>query len=146
MALSSWGCGSRAAAGFPVLVLLFAELVWCFRGQLRRLATPVAIMVLMLGLMINLSMYLPSSPFSKNNPSDIGRANVAQCFFSQSISSWSTLLTGQGGDRVSLACQRLTLPNPGKKLGPSHAHNAFLQTLILTARKYLIGIKFLRIC
>ena len=38
-------------------------------------------------------------------------------------------MTGQGGDRVSLACQRLTLPNPGKKLGPSHAHNAFLQTL-----------------
>lgn len=121
--------GSRAAAGFPVLVLLFAELAWCFRGQLRRLATPVAIMVLMLGLMINLSMYLPSSPFSKNNPSDIGRANVAQCFFSQSSSSWSTLLTGQGGDRVSLECQRLTVPNPGRNLGPSHAHNAFLQTL-----------------
>jgi len=133
LGLSSYGMafltGSRAAAGLPLLVFLIAEIAWRCRARLSRLASPVASLVLIIGLMINLSIYLPSSPFPISNPSDKGRANVAQCFFTQSISSWTTVLTGQGGDSVSSTCKRLTEPNPGKKFGPPHAHNAFLQTL-----------------
>ena len=128
----AFSTGSRAATVFPLFALLLAEIAWRCRIHLSRLAKPIAFLVVLIGLIFNLSIYHPSSPFAYANPNETGRANVAQCFISQATQSGIGFFTGQGGDQVSSICRRITPPNPNSKkgtTGPPHAHNAFLQTL-----------------
>ena len=127
----AFSTGSRAATVFPLFALLLAEIAWRCRIHLSRLAKPIAFLVVLIGLIFNLSIYHPSSPFAYANPNEAGRANVAQCFINQATQSGIGFFTGQGGDQVSSICRRITPSNPNsrKTNGPPHAHNAFIQTL-----------------
>jgi len=120
--------GSRAAFAYPVLAVLFTEAFWRYRHVVARYARVLAASLLVGGLCFNVLLYWPSGPIAKGDPSDVGRAEVAQCFVSESVRSWQDFLGGQGYDRVSDRCaQKVFLPNSNK--GIPHSHNAFLQVL-----------------
>ena len=120
--------GSRAAFAYPILAMLLTEIVWRYRSLVVRHARSFATVLLVGGLCFNVLLYWPAGPISKGDPSDVGRAEVAQCFISEAVRSWQDFLGGHAYDRVSNRCaQRVFLPNSNK--GISHSHNAFLQVL-----------------
>lgn len=120
--------GSRAAFGYPILAVLLTEIVWRNRSIVMRHARSLATALLVGALCFNVLLYWPLGPIAKGDPSDVGRADVAQCFVAQSVRSWQDFLGGQGYDRVSDRCAHKVFL-PGKEKGIPHAHNAFLQVL-----------------
>ena len=122
------GAASRAAFLFPLAAVLVTELCWRNRRWVARRARSLAAFVLLLSLLFNLALYWPGSPIVAEEPSDVGRAQVAQCFVSQSLRSLPDLLTGQGYDRVSDHCAKKVFL-PGRSSGIPHAHNVFLHAL-----------------
>ena len=124
----AFGTGSRAALLFPILAVVGAELCWQRRQWVARHGRALAAAVLSLSLVFNLLLYAPSSPLANLNPSDAGRARVAQCFVLRALRAGPDLLTGQGYDRVSDHCaSKVFLPE--RTTGIPHAHNLFLQVL-----------------
>ena len=120
--------GSRAAFAYPILAVLFTEAFWRYRHVVVRHARALAASLLVGALCFNVLLYWPSGPIAKGDPSDVGRAEVAQCFVAESVRSWQDFFGGRGYDRVSHHCaQRVFLPNSNK--GIAHSHNAFLQVL-----------------
>ena len=120
--------GSRAAFAYPILAVLFTEGFWRSRSFVVRHARALAASLLVGAFCFNLLLYWPSGPIAKGDPSDVGRAEVAQCFVAESVRSWQDFFGGRGYDRVSHHCaQRVFLPNSNK--GIAHSHNAFLQVL-----------------
>ncbi|WP_186539327.1 O-antigen ligase [Synechococcus sp. BIOS-E4-1] len=122
------GAASRAAFLFPLAAVIVTELCWRNRQWVARRARSLAAFVLVLSLLFNLALYWPGSPIVAEEPSDVGRAQVAQCFVSQSLSSLPDLLMGQGYDRVSDHCAKKVFL-PGRSSGIPHAHNVFLHAL-----------------
>ena len=124
------GTASRAAALFPMAVLVLSEMFWRNRLWVARRAQSLTAVVLVLSLMFNVILYWPTSPLAAGDPADVGRANIAQCFVRQAARSFPELLVGQGYDRVSDHCaERVFLPVPGRTKGIPHAHNVFVQAL-----------------
>lgn len=122
------GTASRAAAVFPIAVLIVSELCWRYRHWVAQRARSLSVLVVLCSLVFNLVLYWPSSPVAAGDPADVGRANIAQCFVGQAVRSLPDLLTGQGYDRVSNHCAaRVFLP--GRSKGIPHAHNIFLHAL-----------------
>ncbi len=122
------GAASRAALLFPIAAQIFTELCWWNRQWVARRAKSLAGTILVLSLLFNLALYAPGSPMVAEEPSDVGRAQVAQCFVSQSLRSLPDLLIGQGYDRVSDHCaSKVFLPD--RTSGIPHAHNVFLHAL-----------------
>ena len=120
--------GSRAAFAYPVLAVLFTEAFWRYRQVVARHARALAASLLVGALCFNVLLYWPSGPIAKGDPSDVGRAEVAQCFVAESVRTWQDFWGGHGYDRVSNRCaQKVFLPNSNK--GIPHSHNAFLQVL-----------------
>jgi hypothetical protein len=148
--LLAFGTGSRAAAGLPILAILCCELGWFQRQRVSALAWPLTGLILIGGLLFNTALYAPWSPLAYQSRSDVGRANVAQCFLAKSFDTLPELLTGHGDDRISEICHRTAKPTPGYQAAPVHAHNAFLQTLAdyglpaMLMLVALIGLSFLR--
>ena len=124
----AFGTGSRAALLFPILAVVVAELCWQRRRWVARHGRALAAAMLALCLMFNVALYAPSSPLANLNPSDAGRARVAQCFVLRSLRAGPDLFTGQGYDRVSDHCAGKVFL-PGYTTGIPHAHNVFLQVL-----------------
>ncbi|WP_231856958.1 O-antigen ligase [Synechococcus sp. MIT S9509] len=122
------GAASRAAFLFPIAALIVTELCWWNRYWVARRATSLAVTVLILALVFNLTLYWPGSPMVAQEPSDIGRSQVAQCFVSRSLRSLPEFLVGQGYDRVSHHCAGKVFL-PGRTSGIPHAHNVFLHAL-----------------
>ncbi|WP_255441149.1 O-antigen ligase family protein [Synechococcus sp. HK01-R] len=127
--LLAFATGSRAAAAFPLVAVLLCELCWRHRLWVARRSGWLASMVLVLALAFNLLLYVPLSPLANRNPSDAGRASVAQCFVRESLRSGADLFSGSGFDRRSDRCLAITAAIPGRDRGIPHAHNAFLQVL-----------------
>lgn len=124
----AFGTGSRAAVLFPILAVLGAELCWQRRQWVARHGRALAAVVLGLSLVFNVATYAPASPLANLNPSDAGRARVAQCFVLRALRAGPDLFTGQGYDRVSDHCaSKVFLPE--RTTGIPHAHNLFLQVL-----------------
>ena len=124
----AFASGSRAAFAYPVLAVLFTEAFWRYRHVVVCHARALASSLLVGALCFNVLLYWPSGPIAKGDPSDVGRAEVAQCFVAESVRSWQDFFGGSGYDRVSKRCaERVFLPNSNK--GISHSHNAFLQVL-----------------
>lgn len=124
----AFATGSRAAFFFPLITVVVIELCWRHRQWVARHGRALAAAVLALSLLFNLMLYAPSSPLANLNPSDAGRARVAQCFVHQALQSLPDLASGQGYDRVSDHCAaRIFLP--GHTQGIPHAHNVFVQAL-----------------
>ena len=124
------GAASRAAAVFPIVVVVLSEMFWRNRYWVARRAQSLTAVVLVLSLMFNVILYWPTSPLAAGDPADVGRANIAQCFVRQAARSFPELLVGQGYDRVSDHCaERVFLPVPGRTKGIPHAHNVFVQAL-----------------
>ena len=124
------GTASRAAALFPMAVLVLSEMFWRNRLWVARRAQSLTAVVLVLSLMFNVILYWPTSPWAAGNYADVGRANIAQCFVRQAARSLSELVIGQGYDRVSDHCaERVFLPVPDRTKGIPHAHNVFVQAL-----------------
>ena len=124
----AFGTGSRAAFLFPLITIVVIELCWRHRQWVAKRARLLAASVLLVSLMFNLTLYWPSSFVAAGDPSDVGRARVAQCFVHQALQSLPDLALGQGYDRVSDHCAaRIFLP--GYTKGIPHAHNAFVQAL-----------------
>lgn len=122
------GAASRAAFLFPIAAVLVTELCWRNRQWVAKRARSLTALVLILALLFNLALYWPGSPMVAEEPSDLGRAKVAQCFVSHSLRSLPDFLLGQGYDRVSEHCaKRVFLP--GRIEGIPHAHNVFLHAL-----------------
>ena len=122
------GAASRAAVLFPIAALIVTELCWRNRQWVARRSKSLAAMVLILAVLFNLALYWPGSPLVAEEASDVGRAQVAQCFVSRSLRSLPEFLLGQGYDRVSDHCaSRVFLP--GRTEGIPHAHNVFLHVL-----------------
>ena len=120
--------GSRAALIFPFAIVVVTELCWRHRHWVAKQARFLATAVLLLSLLFNFTLYWPSGPIAANDQSDVGRAEIAQCFLEQSLKSLPDLVIGQGYDRVSDHCaQRVFLP--GRTKGIPHAHNVFVQAL-----------------
>ena len=109
------GTASRAAAVFPIAVLIVSELCWRYRHWVAQRARSLSVLVVLCSLVFNLVLYWPSSPVAAGDPADVGRANIAQCFVGQAVRSLPDLLTGQGYDRVSDHCAaRVFLPGRSK--------------------------------
>lgn len=124
------GTASRAAALFPMAVLVLSEMFWRNRLWVARRAQSLTAVVLVLSLMFNVILYWPTSPLAAGDPADVGRANIAQCFVRQAARSLPELVIGQGYDRVSDHCaERVFLPVPDRTKGIPHAHNVFVQAL-----------------
>lgn len=124
------GAASRAAALFPMAVLVLSEMFWRNRLWVARRAQSLTAVVLVLSLMFNVILYWPTSPLAAGDPADVGRANIAQCFVRQAARSLPELVIGQGYDRVSDHCaERVFLPVPDRTKGIPHAHNVFVQAL-----------------
>lgn len=124
------GTASRAAALFPMAVLVLSEMFWRNRLWVARRAQSLTAVVLVLSLMFNVILYWPTSPWAAGDPADVGRANIAQCFVRQAARSFPELVIGQGYDRVSDHCaERVFLPVPDRTKGIPHAHNVFVQAL-----------------
>ena len=122
------GTGSRAALFFPLATVVVTELCWRHRQWVAKRARLLAASVLLLSLLFNLTLYWPSGPVAAQDPSDVGRAQIAQCFVQQALRSLPDLAVGQGYDRVSDHCAaRVFLP--GYTKGIPHAHNVFVQAL-----------------
>ena len=122
------GTGSRAALFFPLATVVVTELCWRHRQWVAKRARLLATSVLLLSLLFNLTLYWPSGPVAAQDPSDVGRAQIAQCFVQQALRSLPDLAVGQGYDRVSDHCAaRVFLP--GYTKGIPHAHNVFVQAL-----------------
>lgn len=121
--------GSRAAVGLPLLAIFIGEMAWWQRVTIARMAMPISMSILLSGAVFNLAIYADASPLSHRNPSDSGRADVAQCFLRYSLDSWPKFLAGHGHDRISDICREVTPPVEGEDRGPRHAHNTFLQIL-----------------
>ena len=122
------GTGSRAALFFPLATVVVTELCWRHRQWVAKRARLLAASVLLLSLLFNLTLYWPSGPVAAQDPSDVGRAQIAQCFVQQALRSLPDLAVGQGYDRVSDHCAaRIFLP--GYTKGIPHAHNVFVQAL-----------------
>ena len=151
----AFATGSRAALLFPLMIVVVIELCWRHREWVAKRARRLAAAVLLFSLLFNLTLYWPSGPLAANDPSDVGRARIAQCFVQQALRSLPDLASGQGYDRVSDHCAaRIFLP--GYTKGIPHAHNAFLQaladqglvtfvlmviTLGLTFQRLLVGLR-----
>ena len=124
----AFGSGSRAALFFPLAIVVVTELCWRHRHCVAKRARLLAASVLLLSLLFNLTLYWPSGPVAAQDPSDVGRAQIVQCFLHQAFQSLPDLASGQGYDRVSDYCAaRVFLP--GYTKGIPHAHNAFVQAL-----------------
>ena len=124
----AFGTGSRAALFFPLATVVVTELCWRHRQWVAKRARPLAASLLLFSLLFNLTLYWPSSSVVTGDPADVGRANIAQCFVGQALSSLPNLVTGQAYDRVSEHCAaRVFLP--GRSKGIPHAHNVFLHAL-----------------
>ena len=124
------GTASRAAAVFPMAVVVLSEMFWRNRHWVARRAQSLTAVVLVLSLMFNVILYWPTSPLAAGDPADVGRANIAQCFVRQAAGSLPDLVIGQGYDRVSDHCaERVFLPVPDRTKGIPHAHNVFVQAL-----------------
>ena len=122
------GTGSRAALFFPLATVVVTELCWRHRQWVAKRARLLAASVLLLSLLFNLTLYWPSGSVAAQDPSDVGRAQIAQCFVQQALRSLPDLAVGQGYDRVSDHCAaRVFLP--GYTKGIPHAHNVFVQAL-----------------
>ena len=124
----AFASGSRAAFGYPILAVLFTEAFWRCRLVVACHARALAASLLLSALCFNVLLYWPSGSFTRGDPSDVGRAEIAQCFFVEATRSWQGLLAGRGYDRVSDRCANKVFL-PGKEDGIPHAHNAFLQVL-----------------
>lgn len=124
----AFATGSRAAFAYPILAVLFTEALWRCRRVVVCHARALAASLLVGALCFNVLLYWPSGPIVKGDPSDVGRAEVAQCFVAESVRSWQDFFGGSGYDRVSNRCaERVFLPDSNK--GISHSHNVFLQVL-----------------
>lgn len=124
----AFGTGSRAALFFPLATVVVTELCWRHRQWVAKRSRPLAASLLLFSLLFNLTLYWPSSSVVTGDPADVGRANIAQCFVGQALSSLPNLVTGQAYDRVSEHCAaRVFLP--GRSKGIPHAHNVFLHAL-----------------
>lgn len=121
--------GSRAAMGLPLISVLIGEVAWWQREWVASRALPLSLLTLLCGGTFNIAIYADISPFAYRNPSDSGRADVAQCFMRKSVQSWPSFISGYGDDRISDFCRDATPPVPGEEQGPRHAHNTFLQIL-----------------
>jgi len=122
------GTGSRAALFFPLATVVVTELCWRHRQWVAKRARFLAASLLLLSLLFNLTLYWPSGPVAAQDPSDVGRAQIAQRFVQQALRSLPDLAVGQGYDRVSDHCAaRVFLP--GYTKGIPHAHNVFVQAL-----------------
>ena len=145
------GTGSRAALFFPLATVVVTELCWRHRQWVAKRARLLAASVLLISLLFNLTLYWPSGSVAAQDPSDVGRAQIAQCFVQQAFQSLPDLASGQGYDRVSDHCAaRVFLP--GRTKGIPHAHNVFLHaladqglvTFVLMA--IALGLIFQRLC
>jgi len=122
------GTGSRAALFFPLATVVVTELCWRHRQWVAKRARLLAASVLLLSLLFNLTLYWPSGPVAAQDPGDVGRAQIAQCFLQQALRSLPDLVVGQGYDRVSDHCAASVFL-PGRTEGIPHAHNVFVQAL-----------------
>ena len=139
----AFATGSRAALLFPLAAVVVTEVCWRHRQWVAARARSLAVVILALGLVFNLALYWPGSPIAAADPSDVGRARVAQCFVGRAFRSLPDLAGGQGYDRASDHCaDKVFLP--GKTMGIPHAHNVFVQVLgdqgLVTLVLMLIGL------